>query len=151
MNVYLVISVSSWLWFPPHSSWSYHQEGWNKYKYTLFKCLEWVRFINDCERNLLYCIDLIKNTVKTVILWNIITFFSHYFRNHSNMLICCSRNISYCYQYWKHLCSLKGEGGTMLFHAFIVVYTVEELDFHAKREQSFKKLFGRITISVAKI
>ncbi len=39
----------------------------------------------------------------------------------------------------------------MLFHVFIVVYTVEELDFHAKREQSFKKLFGRITISVEKI
>ncbi len=35
---------------------------------------------------------------------------------------------------------------TMLFYAFMVVYTVEELDFHAKREQSFKKLFGHITL-----
>ncbi len=25
------------------------------------------------------------------------------FRNHSNMIICCSRNISDYYQYWKHL------------------------------------------------
>ncbi len=28
------------------------------------------------------------------------------FRNHSNMLICCSRNISSHYQYWKWLCCL---------------------------------------------
>ncbi len=32
----------------------------------------------------------------------------------------------------------------MLFHAFRVVYTVEELDYHAKHGQSFKKQFGRI-------
>ncbi len=37
------------------------------------------------------------------------------------------------------------KGGTMQFHAFRVVYTVKELDSHAKHEQSFKKLFGRIT------
>ncbi len=28
------------------------------------------------------------------------------FRNHSNMLICCSINISYYYQCWKQLCCL---------------------------------------------
>jgi len=28
------------------------------------------------------------------------------FRNHCNMLICCSRNISYYYQCWKQLCCL---------------------------------------------
>ncbi len=33
----------------------------------------------------------------------------------------------------------------MLFHSFRVVYTVKELDSHAKHGQSFKKLFGRIT------
>ncbi len=33
----------------------------------------------------------------------------------------------------------------MLFHAFRVVYTVKELDSHAKHGQSFKKQFGRIT------
>ncbi len=33
----------------------------------------------------------------------------------------------------------------MLFHSFRVVYTVKELDSHAKHEQSFKKQFGRIT------
>ncbi len=34
----------------------------------------------------------------------------------------------------------------MLFHAFRVVYTVKELDSHAKHGQSFKKKkFGRIT------
>ncbi len=33
----------------------------------------------------------------------------------------------------------------MLFHAFRVVYTVKELDSHAKHGQSFKKRFGRIT------
>ncbi len=33
----------------------------------------------------------------------------------------------------------------MLFHAFRVVYTVKELDSHAKHGQSFKKCFGRIT------
>ncbi len=33
----------------------------------------------------------------------------------------------------------------MLFHAFRVVYTVKELDSHAKHGQSFKKLFGGIT------
>ncbi len=27
-----------------------------------------------------------------------------FFRNHSNILICCSRNISYYYQCWKQLC-----------------------------------------------
>ncbi len=31
----------------------------------------------------------------------------------------------------------------MLFHAFRDVYTVKELDSHAKHGQSFKKLFGR--------
>ncbi len=41
----------------------------------------------------------------------------------------------------------------MLFHAFRVVYTVKELDSHAKRGQSLKKRFGSMTcsISVAKI
>ncbi len=34
----------------------------------------------------------------------------------------------------------------MLFHAFRVVYTVKELDSHAKHGQSFKKKFGRITV-----
>ncbi len=34
----------------------------------------------------------------------------------------------------------------MLFHAFRVVYTVKELDSHAKLGQSFKKLFGCITV-----
>ncbi len=33
----------------------------------------------------------------------------------------------------------------MLFHAFRVVYTVKELDSHAKHGQSFKKQFGCIT------
>ncbi len=33
----------------------------------------------------------------------------------------------------------------MRFHAFRVVYTVKELDTHAKHGQSFKKLFGHIT------
>ncbi len=36
------------------------------------------------------------------------------------------------------------KGGTMLFHAFRVVYTVKELNFHAKHEQSFKKQCGCI-------
>ncbi len=31
------------------------------------------------------------------------------------------------------------KGGTMLFHAFGVVYTVKEFDSHAKHGQSFKK------------
>ncbi len=35
-------------------------------------------------------------------------------------------------------------GGTLLFRAFRV-YTVKELDSHAKHGQSFKKQFGRIT------
>ncbi len=34
----------------------------------------------------------------------------------------------------------------MLFHAFRVVYTVKELDSHAKHGQSFKKQFGRIRV-----
>ncbi len=34
----------------------------------------------------------------------------------------------------------------MLFHAFRVVYTVKELDSHAKHGQSLKKLFGRLTV-----
>ncbi len=34
----------------------------------------------------------------------------------------------------------------MLFHAFRVVYTVKELDSHAKHGQSFKNKFGRITV-----
>ncbi len=34
----------------------------------------------------------------------------------------------------------------MLFHAFRVVYTVKELDSHAKHGKSFKKQFGRITV-----
>ncbi len=33
----------------------------------------------------------------------------------------------------------------MLCHAFRVVYTVKELDFHAKHGQSSKKQFGCIT------
>ncbi len=41
-----------------------------------------------------------------------------------------SKNVKYYY-------SLKG--GTMLFHAFRVVYTVKELDSHAKHGQSKKK------------
>ncbi len=38
-----------------------------------------------------------------------------------------------------------GGGGTMLFHAFRVVYTVKELDSHAKHGQSFKIQFEHIT------
>ncbi len=55
------------------------------------------------------CNYLIKNTVKTVILWNIIPMIKSCifsiitrvfsvtwsFRNHYNMMMCCSRNISY--------------------------------------------------------
>ncbi len=33
----------------------------------------------------------------------------------------------------------------MLFHAFRVVYTLKELDYHAKHGQSFKKLFRHMT------
>ncbi len=33
----------------------------------------------------------------------------------------------------------------MPFHAFGVVYTVKELDSHAKHGQSFKKRFGSMT------
>ncbi len=36
--------------------------------------------------------------------------------------------------------AVKG-GDTMLFHAFRVVYTVKELDSHAKHGQSLKKMF----------
>ncbi len=78
------------------------------------------------------CIYLIKNTVKmwniitvktscflreyllkcNLFLWSKLYFQHHYsslqchmiFRNHSNMLICCSRNISDYYQCWKQLC-----------------------------------------------
>jgi len=31
---------------------------------------------------------------------------ARFFRNHSNMMIWCSRNISYYYQCWKPLCCL---------------------------------------------
>ncbi len=57
-------------------------------------------------------IYLIKNTVKTVKLWNIMIIqkscflnFTLSFGNHFNILICCSRNIPYYYQCWKQLCS----------------------------------------------
>ncbi len=33
----------------------------------------------------------------------------------------------------------------MLFFAFRVIYTVKELDYHAKHGQSFKKRFGSMT------
>ncbi len=74
-------------------------------------------------------IHLIQNTVKTfkyychlkqlfsmlkcnLFLWSKLYFQHHYsslqchmiFRNHNNMLICCSRNISDYYQCWKQLC-----------------------------------------------
>ncbi len=39
---------------------------------------------------------------------------------------------------------LGGGGVTMLFHAFRVVYTVKELDSHAKHRQSLNKQFGHI-------
>ncbi len=45
-----------------------------------------------------------------------------------------------------------GGGGTMLFHAFLVVYTVKELDSHAKHGQSLKDFFWTYnSISVPKI
>ncbi len=78
------------------------------------------------------CIYLFKNTVKlwniiviynscflceyvlncNLFLWSKLYFQHHYcslqchmiFRNHNNMLICCSRNISDYYQCWKQLC-----------------------------------------------
>ncbi len=34
----------------------------------------------------------------------------------------------------------------MLFQAFRVVYTVKQLDSHAKHGQSFKKQFGHIAV-----
>ncbi len=40
---------------------------------------------------------------------------------------------------------MKGKGGVMRFHACWVIYTVKELDSHAKHGQSFKKWFGSIT------
>ncbi len=39
----------------------------------------------------------------------------------------------------------------MLFHAFRVVYTVKELDSHAKHGKSLKKKLGRITEYFPKI
>ncbi len=49
---------------------------------------------------------------KSVKMWSKLYFQHHYsslqchmiFRNHNNMLICCSRNISDYYQCWKQLC-----------------------------------------------
>ncbi len=38
-----------------------------------------------------------------------------------------------------------GGGVLMLFYAFRFIYTVKELDSHAKHGQSFKKLFGWLT------
>ncbi len=109
------------------------------YKHNYSKVWSWSDFWNVLNVLKFFyahqgCNYLIKNTVKTVILCNIITiltltfFFKNIFlwwlswifniittvvsvtwslRNHSNMLICCSRNISYYYQCWKQLCCLK--------------------------------------------
>ncbi len=52
------------------------------------------------------------NIMCNLFLWSKLNFQHHYsslqchmiFRNHSNMLICCSRNISDYYQCWKQLC-----------------------------------------------
>ncbi len=61
------------------------------------------------------CIYVIKNTVKIKIIYfcDAQLYFQHHysslqchmiFRNHNNMLICCSRNIYDYYQCWKQLC-----------------------------------------------
>ncbi len=47
---------------------------------------------------------------------------------------------------------LRGGGGTTLFHVFRAVYTVKELDSHAKHGQRFKKLFWQsISVSEMKV
>ncbi len=95
-----------------------------------------VMFLKEVSSAHQGCIYLIKNTGKTVKLWNIFYNLKELFsvwisvkmqfiavlkscifsiitpvfsvtwflKNHSNMLICCSRNISDYNQYWKQLC-----------------------------------------------
>ncbi len=112
---------------------------------TLFKRLGSVRFASSAHQG---CIYLIKNTVKTVKYYNrnklhfkiysirkqvflivMRSWIQHYsslqchmiFRNHSNILIYCSRNISDYYQCWKqfeaqYFC--KNQNAFLLFRIF---------------------------------
>ncbi len=100
----------------------------------LFKSLVsviFLLFLKEVSSAHKVCINLIKNTAKlwnnynfkkcflceymlkcNLFLWLKLYFQHHYsslqchmiFRNHSNILICCSRNISDYYQCWKQLC-----------------------------------------------
>ncbi len=107
-------------------------DHWNALITLLFKSLWMVRyfflmFFKEVSSAHQGCNYLIKNTVKTVILWNIIPMIKSCifsiitrvfsvtwsFRNHYNMMMCCSRNISYYYLYcgasfffffWKSWC-----------------------------------------------
>ncbi len=69
----------------------------------------WNRPIIINQNNCFLCKYMFKSNW---LLWSKLNFQHHYsslqchmiFRNHSNMLICCSRNISDYYQFWKQLC-----------------------------------------------
>jgi len=51
------------------------------------------------------CIPVMQSWISTIITPVFSVTWS--FRNHSNMLICCSRNISYYYQCWKQFLMLN--------------------------------------------
>ncbi len=104
-----------------------------KLHHVVHYCLASVRFfyvLKEVSYAHQGCIYLIKNTIETLILWILLPFkitdfyfiscdiklifsiFSVFsvtwsFRNHSNMPICCSRNIyGYYHRWWKQLCLL---------------------------------------------
>ncbi len=120
-----------WHWLLTYTGWSLQTwtSGWNwinwctytyslSFKRSLFcspmlhlfdqeyskKCVILLEFkISVFYVNMLNC---------NLFLWSKLYFQHHYsslqchmiFRNHNNMLICCSRNISDYYQCWKQLC-----------------------------------------------
>ncbi len=96
---------------------------------------------------------------KTVILWNIVTVYNNCFlwiyrkmqfmmqswifsiitpvfsvtwsfRNHSNMLICCSGNVSYCFQCWKQLCCFIWCWKFSLHHRNELIFFLIAIIFH---------------------
>ncbi len=75
----------------------------------LFNVFIWSKILLEFKNSCFLCKYLLKYNL---FLWSKLYFQHHYsslqchmiFRNHSNMLICCSRNIFDYYQYWKQLC-----------------------------------------------
>ncbi len=119
---------------------------WKQYLVLIKAAFIWYKNSRNCKillefNNCFLCEYLLKCNL---FLWSKLNFQHHYsslqchmiFRNHNNMLICCSRNISDYYQCWKQLCC------TILFQHNKCINKKRYIEVNKKKKKKKKISFN---------